>query len=261
MTHAIEKDIAAPTNAYEAVAGPQRLGMLMRIRIELRKLVDTRSSRAILLTTFVTMVIFGGGIQLLTGKPDEFSSLIQHAAVPLIYLFPAVGLLTAAGEWQHGTASWTYCLDPHRSAVLLAKHGAALLMSFAGVILMVLVCLVLGPLSGTALPGVEQAFPVVGRTVLSVVAMTLLGIGLGSALLQPVLGLAIFLIAPQLLPQLIALIPAISGLAPYVNINGVLIGILLGQHHGELMQRLSALVLWIVVPVLIGFWRNSRRSA
>lgn len=246
-----------------ATSTPVRpLTMSTRLAIELRKLVDTRSALVLLGVTAALTMFFTLAVPVMLGEALTVDRVAgELGAFPLIYLLPIVGLLTAASEWRHGTALWTYALDPHRSSVLLAKLVAVLLVTVIAALVTLALSFVGSPLSGAAVADTGDLTTVAGRLLLGLLGFALVGFGLGAALLNPALAICLFLIAPQVLPQLLSLSQTTAALVPWMDINHVLMGVLGGAPAGEPAQVISTLTLWIVIPLAIGFWRNARRSA
>lgn len=98
-------------------------------RVELRKLVDTRSGAwllaAITATTLAAIVIylFAADSQALT-----FEAFVNVTATPQGLLLPVLGIMAVTTEWTQRTALVTHALEPNRARVTFAKCVATLLL-------------------------------------------------------------------------------------------------------------------------------------
>ncbi len=232
---------------------------LIRYRIELRKLADTRSARAVLgITLGASLLALGLNVATEPWSGLTVPGLARNAAGLVASVLPLLAVLTVAGEWRQRTVGVSYALDPNRTAVLAAKCLALLTVVVAAGALTVAGAWLTVFALGGMLPGAAELPALFGWTLLALGAMTLVGVGLAAMLLNVPLAMVIYLIAPQLLPQLVAQLDPVAAAAPYLDVLGPLLGLLHGARPVNLLAFGSAVSLWIVLPLTVGVIRNAR---
>lgn len=186
------------------------------------------------------------------------AGLVRNTGGLVASALPLLAVLTVAGEWHQRTVLVSYALDPNRTAVLAAKCLALLtVMAAAGAITVAEAWLTVLALGGT-LPAPVELLLLLGWTQLALAAMTLVGVGLAAMLLSVPLAMVVYLIAPQLVPQLVAQIGPVAAAAPYLDVVGPVLGLLHGATPENPLAFGSAVLVWIVLPLTIGVLRNAR---
>ncbi|MDP3890995.1 ABC transporter permease, partial [Nocardioides sp.] len=107
------------------------------VGVELRKLVDTRAGKWLLIVmavlTALVMVI-----QLIVGLTQDitlrYADFIAGTTYSIGFLLPILAILLLTSEWGQRTAMVTFSLEPNRVKVVLAKLAAACLVAFASVV-------------------------------------------------------------------------------------------------------------------------------
>jgi ABC-2 type transport system permease protein len=253
--------LAAPIRVNTAgVHARPGLGRL--VAVELRKMVDTRAGFwlqvAMVVLTVVVVVV-----RLLVGEaPDHTFRLVLDVGMqPAAVLLPVLGILLVTSEWSQRTALITFGLVPGRSRVLGAKLLASLVLAVAmlGMSLAVVAVGVLA-LSGGDEATWADAAPLIGQSAVYLTAGTVVGVGFGAMLLASTPAIVLRFVLPTALLAVLSL-PVFSDIGPWVDIASAL-----GQMTVDVMsttqwaQLGTALVIWMVVPVLIGAWRITRRE-
>jgi ABC-2 type transport system permease protein len=97
------------------------------IKVELRKAVDTRAGRW-LLVTVALVGIAAIAITAFAGKTANhtYSNVLSNGAQFTALLLPVLGALLVTGEWSQHTALTTFTLVPKRGRVMTAKTVAAI---------------------------------------------------------------------------------------------------------------------------------------
>ena len=174
-------------------------------------------------------------------------------------MLPVVGILLVTSEWSQRTGLITFALVPVRSRVLgaklvasLALAGAMLVMSLAVVVAGVLV----------AAPGVDGTWsdvaPLIGQATVYVTAAMVIGVAFGAILLASAPAIVAYYVLPAVWVALASL-PVFDGVAPWLDpaLDGMaeeVLSLTQWAHAG------TALALWMVLPLLIGIWRITRRE-
>jgi hypothetical protein len=232
------------------------------VAVEARKLVDTRSGKALLLV-LAGLILAGVTARGAVSGP-ELQPLIIAAGIGAGALLPVLGILTVTGEWSHRTALTTFTLEPRRGRVLAAKCLPALAASVAACLLAVLAAVpataVVAAVRG--LPAVWEVDPSVllGWTAVNVLVVAE-GLALGMLLLNAPAAIVICLVSPMLWSVIGRLGTVGATLAEWFDLNTTTSPLMSGDLSGDGAVRLAVSVLvWIAVPMAAGAVRVIRRE-
>ena len=233
------------------------------VRVEMRKMADTRAGFwlqiAMVALTVVVVVV-----RLLVGDAADhtFQHVLDAGLQPAAVLLPVLGILLVTSEWTQRTGLITFTLVPVRSRVLGAKLVASLLRAVA--MLAISVAIVAAGVLVSS-PGVEgtwsDATPLIGQAAVDLMAGTVVGVALGTILLAPAPAIVLLFAVPTSLMAVLSL-PAFSDVAPWVDYASNL-----GETTVEVFsptrwaQTGTSLVIWMLLPLVIGAWRVTRREA
>lgn len=232
------------------------------VDVELRKAVDTRSGRwlliAIGLITALIMVIFWA-----VADPQErtFANFMGIAATPQGFLLPVLGILLVTSEWSQRTAMVTFALEPSRSRVIGAKTVAALVfgaLAFLAAVVLAALCTVLG--------GAEAGFDNVDAgtfgTFFLLQEFTILqGLAYGLILLNTPAAIVVFFVLPIAFSVVSNLVSWISERAAWFDLGTAQGPLFAGTADltGEQWAQLGTTTLiWIVIPFVLGWFRVLR---
>ncbi len=243
------------------------------MRVEVRKMLDTRSGFWLLLVTGLLLMLVVGIVLLVIGLNDDVRASAndwsQILTIPLSLLLPVFAILTVTSEWSQRSGLVTFSLEPHRVKVLAAKLIAVVLLVLAIVVLAVVLGAI-GNVVGAALGDYDARWNLDARTLLSTLLVQLLfflmAFALGAAILNTPGSITIFYVAGLLLPLLVYgtlyaffdwaqdVIPWIDlqfGTAPLVEPDRDLEFI-------DLARAVAVTLIWIVTPMIIGIRRVVR---
>ena len=239
-----------------------RPGIDRLVAVELRKTIDTLAGFwlqvAMVVLTVVVVVV-----RLLVGDRADhtFQSVLDAGLQPAAILLPVLGILLVTSEWSQRTGMITFALVPVRSRVLGAKLIASLLLAVA--MLVMSVAVVAGGVLAAS-PGVEgtwsDAAPLIGQSAVYLTTGMVIGVAFGAILLASTPAIVLRFALPTAWMAVVSL-PLLSGVAPWVDNARAL-----GQMTAEVMSATqwahvgTALVLWMLLPLLIGTWRITRRE-
>ncbi len=253
-----------------ATAGPalgetKQVPLSRLVQVELRKLVDTRSGRwlliaiAALTATIVTIYLFAA-------EPEEltFSDFVNVTATPQAILLPILGILTVTSEWGQRTGLVTFTLEPHRSRIVVAKFIAVLVMGTA-VIIMALGLAALGNVLGAALQDGDGSWAFGAAGVRDIFVLQLVGVVQGLAFGMLIMNSAGAIVTYFALPTVLGIL---NGTVTWFQDHGIWIDINrtsepLFNHEmdGEAWAQLSVSVLvWVVLPLVLGWFRLLHRE-
>ncbi len=92
------------------------------LRVELRKMFDTRSGFW-LMASIVILSVVATGLTIVFGDRDSlsFDDFAAAVGMPMSVILPMIAVLSVTGEWSQRTALTTFTLVPSRGRVLCAK--------------------------------------------------------------------------------------------------------------------------------------------
>jgi ABC-type transport system involved in multi-copper enzyme maturation permease subunit len=262
------------------VSGTPRTPFLRLVRVEWRKMLDTRSGFWLLASTAILIALVMTAILLIVGLTTEdvelsASDLSGIFSFPVSLLVPVFGVLIVTSEWSQRTAMVTFALEPHRLKVVLAKLVAVTALALATIAL----ALVLGSLTNVLVAAIEGYDPVwdlsAGRlfwVVVVQVAFFAMGFALGTLLLNTPGAVAVYYVVALMLPlilwpALFAIFDWARDILPWVEVNTAsapLIGgtNIIGEEvtvgATEYLQFITSASLWVLLPLTLGIWRLLR---
>jgi ABC-2 type transport system permease protein len=253
--HAIETN-AAPTGRE------RRPGLARLTRVELRKMVDTRSGfwlqMAVLALTVLAVLI-----TVLAGSDSDktFIQMLSNALQPAGILLPVVGILLVTSEWSQRTALVSFALVPQRTRLILAKVLAGVVLALAATVVALVIAVLGTALASTDVPNQwSLPFGLLLQDLVYVVTAMIIGIGFGVALQSSAPGIVLYFALPVALAA-IGSIHALNGVVDWINTAEALEPLTTEVMSGhQWAQGLVALALWIGIPMSIGLWRLTRRD-
>jgi len=234
--------------------------------IEVMKATDTRAARGL----FAAIALLGVGAVALSQASDaSLETFVSGVGIPLTVLLPVVAVLAVTGDWNGRSALATFTQTPRRLLVLTARLvaivglvlGVALVTAAAAALAFV----VLHPdlLATTDWWAVTTA---AGGVVALAVAAALTGTAVGSLLLNTPLAIVVTMLLPLTFDIAAALL--VPTAAPWIST--LAFAAWLAQPHpgwadgpGHIPgagQALTSLLLWVVLPLGLGWWRQLRRD-
>ena len=232
------------------------------VAVELRKMVDTRAGFWLQVAMVVLTVVVVVARLLVGEAPDHtFQSVLDVGMQPAAVLLPVLGILLVTSEWSQRTALITFVLVPVRLRVLGAKLIASLVLAVA-MLGMSLAVVAAGVLVSS--PGVEatwsDAAPLIGQSAVYLTAGMVIGVAWGAIWLRSAPAIVLLFALPTAWMAVVSL-PVFSGVGPWVDNAHAL-----GQMTAEVLSPTewahagTSLAIWMVLPLLIGAWRITRRE-
>ena len=243
------------------LSGSRRVPVSRLVRVELRKMADTRADLWLLIGIAALVAVVSMIFMITADQPDRtFLKLTAAAAIPQMMLLPVLGILLVTSEWTQRTALVSFTLEPVRMRVVTAKVIAALVFGLAAVI----VTLVLGS-AVTLIGGNEAAWNGAGaeaiwRLALVQEVMVLRGLAFGLVILNSAGALATYFILPTAVSLLTTAWKALHDVAPWINFDA---GILLQGvpvTNEQWAQFGVTTLIWIALPLTAGLFRVLRKE-
>jgi ABC-2 type transport system permease protein len=252
----------APPIAAHTAGVHTRPGLGRLTGVELRKMVNTRAGfwlqvATVAITALVVIVRLVGG----DAADHTFAAVLDVAVKPAAVLLPVAGILLVTSEWSQRTGMITFALVPARSRVLVAKLIASLVLALA--MLAASTGIVAAGLL-VASPGVDgtwsHAAPLIAQSAVYLGGGMLTGVAFGMVLLASAPAI-VTLFALPITWTAVASLSFFADAAPWLDTR-----LALGPMPQEVMSATqwahaaTALALWMLLPLLIGTWRITRRE-
>src|SRR4051795_11848334 len=232
------------------------------VTVELRKMLNTRAGfwlqiAMVALTAVVVIArrVFGDG------GDHTFAGVLAVGLQPAAVLLPITGILLVTSEWSQRTGMITFALVPVRSRVLGAKLFASTVLALAALVIAVAI-VAAGVL--VASPGVDGTWSdvatLIGQSAVYLTTGIVVGVAFGAVLLAS----APAIVALSALPitwTAVASLSFFADAAPWTDTR-----LALAPLHKEVLSATqwahagTALALWMVLPLVIGIWRITRRE-
>ena len=233
------------------------------VRVELRKMFDTRSGFWLIASIAITVLLATGGAS--CGRPTATSP--TRPSPPPIRLpddhHPAADRDPAVtSEWSQRTGLTTFTLVPHRSRVIIAKAISSVGIAIAAMVITFAVG-ALGNLLGAAVRGSALVWDVSVTQclyyVLGMVLSLLIGFMLGVLIRASTGAIVAYFILTFLLPTVFGLLATsqhwFHQLQPWVDIQFAQAGLfvfdqsLTGQEWAHIVVTG---ITWLLIPMLVG---------
>lgn len=230
--------------------------------VEVRKVLDTRAGRWFLAAIAALVLIAMGNYLIQADGPLVLADAFSSLGSVLRLLLPALAVLSMTGEWTQRTALTTFALVPRRGRVLVAKLVALLAITLAAVLVTAAVS-AFGIAVTSALTDQRADFsgslPGVGEVLVVVALWMLMGAGFGALLHNTAAALVAFLVLPVAVSTAVVLS---LGAEPAAWVNIVLAIKDVSDLHLDppIAPALTAITLWVVLPLLAGTVRTLRRQ-
>ncbi len=235
------------------------------VRVEVRKLVDTRAGRWLLgVTAGIAVALVVAFLVWGSAKDSSYAGLLGLAALPLSVLLPVLGIMAATAEWSQRTGLVTFALEPHRGRVVAAKALAAAVL---GVVVLVTTAaaVALARLVGSLVRGGATEWRVPGALSLGLALALLVflvqGVGFGLLFLNTPLAIAASFVLPVALSIVGGLTEGAQRVTGWVDLSLVTEPLMAGTMQGEDWAHLGTSVLvWVVLPFAVGTWRVAHKE-
>ena len=239
------------------------------VKVELRKMFNTRSGFWMLISIGVLSVIATGAV--LIFAPDSEIAYENFAAAigfPMSVILPMIAILGVTSEWSQRSGLTTFTLVPSRGRVIGAKAIATLLIGIVSMAVAFTVGAV-GNLVGSSIIGVDTVWDVslqaAGQILLGNLIGMAIGFTLGVVLRNSPAAIVGYFVVSLVLPGILALLASVrewfADLQPWIDWNYT--QVLLFENATDTAREWAMLAsttgIWILAPLVIGllFLRRS----
>jgi ABC-2 type transport system permease protein len=262
MTALLTTSAPAPAPPRTEVRAIEPIPFTRLLRVELRKMFDTRAGSWMLAGIVITATLATAAV--VAFAPDEeltYGSFGAAVGVPMAVILPILAILSVTGEWSQRGGLTTFTLVPHRHRVIAAKALGSVLVGVAAIPIAFAVG-ALGNLVGPAIAGTEpvwdMTFTMFWQITLGNVIGLLMGFTLGVLLRSSAAAVVTYFVYAFVLPPLTGLLAATQewfrDVRGWVDLNFAQ-GQLFNDHAltGTQWTHLGVTSLvWLVVPLTVG---------
>jgi ABC-2 type transport system permease protein len=236
------------------------------LRVELRKLVDTRAGFWLLATigiiTVVVVLVF-----LFVAEADQLTYLnfVGATATPQSLLLPVLGILAVTSEWSQRTGLVTFTLEPSRARIAVAKLLAVVLVGLLAVVVALCVA-ALGNVAGMVLADGAGSWNFEPANVRDFFILQLIGVvqgfAFGMLLMNTAAAIVLYYVVPIAWSVLFSMVGALKDVAPWLDLNTAIAPAFEQQtFHGDDWRHIAvAGSIWVLVPFALGLARLLRRE-
>ncbi|MGD9959378.1 ABC transporter permease [Nocardioides sp.] len=259
----------SPDTTAPAPRGVRPISTTRLVRVELRKMFNTRSGFWMLVSIGVLSVIATGAV--ITFAPDSdvtYESFATAIGFPMSVILPMIAILAVTSEWSQRSGLTTFTLVPSRGRVIGAKAIATVLVGLGSMAVAFAVGAV-GNLAGSSLAGVDTVWDVSLSTAPQIVLGNVVGMAIGFTLgvvlrnsAAAIVGyFVVSLVMPGILVLLAQVRPWFEDLQPWIDWNYTQVELFDGATNTveEWAMLGSTTMIWIVIPLVVGllFLRRS----
>jgi len=241
------------------------------VRTELRKTYDTRSGLWLLISIAVVtalVMVIQVSVALAQDLEVGFNDFLTSTSFSIGFLLPVLGILLLTSEWSQRTAMVSFSLEPRRTLVIVAKLVVGILYAVAAVA----VTLVLATICTAVFDALSDIpanwdFTVKQTSfflLLQVIGM-LTGFAFAALLLNSPAAIVLYFAYSFILPTIFGIGAELIGwfhdIQPWIDFNNAQVPLFDtdGSVSGQEWAHLAVSgVIWLVIPLVIGFWRVLR---
>lgn len=238
-------------------------------KVELRKALDTRAGRWLVIAILALVVLVEVIYSFAAHEGDkDFQDYLQIPGAIFGYFLPIIIIMLTTSEASQRNGLVTFTLEPKRWRVVGAKFLAGIVLA-VGVMIGGLVIAFLGTLLG-AVTGGDPSWGLDRGIILNALLLSnLIGIFVGFALAMLIMNTPGAIVAyfayTLILPTAVAILSSISDgfdkLAPWIEFNTAQSPLISGDYSptGEQWaQILTSGIIWLVIPLAVGIRRLMR---
>lgn len=233
------------------------------VKVELRKMFDTRSGFWLLASIGIIAVLATIGVILFL-PDDDFGYGVFGTAigVPFTILLPIVAILSVTGEWSQRTGLITFTLLPHRDQVIWAKAIAAVIVAVTSMVFSFAVG-ALGNIVGSAIAGVDTRWDVPFTDMLCITLANVLGLLVGfmlGVLIRNSSGAIVgYFVYAFIIPIIFGFLTGtqdwFAKIQPWIDFSDAQTPLYDGGPSGEQWAQIGTSgLIWFIIPMIFGVW-------
>ena len=239
------------------------------VRVELRKMFDTRSGFWMLVSIGVLSVVATGAVLIFAPESEiAYENLVAAIGLPMSVILPMIAILGVTSEWSQRSGLTTFTLVPSRGRVIGAKAFATFVI---GVVSMAVAFAVgaVGNLLGSTIMGLDTVWDVslafAAQILLGDLVGMAIGFTLGVVLRNSAAAIVGYFVVSLVLPGILSLLAQVrswfADVQPWIDWNYTQVALFENDTDTsrEWAMLASTTVIWIALPLVIGllFLRRS----
>ncbi len=262
--------VAAPPPALQLdVSGTARVPLTRLVKVEMRKALDTRAGRWLVIGILALVVVIEVIYAFAANDADkDLQDFIQIPGAVLGYFLPIVVIMLVTSEASQRNGLVTFTLEPRRSRMVLAKFLAGIALAITVMVLAIALAL-LGTAFGIV-TGSDPSWSLDGNLMFSALFLsTMIGIFVGFALATLIMNTAGAIVAyfayTLILPTAVGILGFLSesfeDFAPWIEFNTAQTPLISSPYSPtgeEWAQIATSGTIWLLIPLAIGIWRLLR---
>lgn len=239
------------------------------IRVELRKLIDTRAGMWLLISIGILSALVMIILIWVLAANDEtatFEDFVGAMSTPMGILLPVLGIMSVTSEWGQRTGLVTFTLEPRRSRIVVAKLVSAVVVAVIALIVSValgaLGNVLLGIISGDDMVWNVSFLQMSGFLLLHVIGLAT-GFAFGTLFMNTAAAIVLFFVYSFVLPGLFAagaaLMDWFKDLQPWIDFADAQTPLFEATMTGKDWAEFGVSgLIWFVLPLAVGIWRLLR---
>ncbi len=262
----------ATTPGLIDITGSRRVPFSRLVKVELRKMFDTRAGLWLGLITALLIVLAMAITLLVVGLDDDiaitatgFSAIMS---IPVSLLFPVLAIVIVTSEWGQRTSLVTFTLEAHRGRIVLAKLVTVVTLAVL-TILVAIVAGAVGNLLAGAITGNDVVWDIEAGTFSWVLAQQMLyfvmAFAFGMVFLNSPGAISVYYIVALLLPMMVygvlySIFTWAQDIIPWVDLSYATMPFLNGEPTDGMdwVRVLVTATVWVAAPLALGTWRVLR---
>ena len=231
------------------------------VRVELRKMFDTRSGFWLIASIGITGLIATVATIAFAPEADlTYYTFAKAIGFPITVILPMVALLSITSEWSQRSGLTTFTYVPNRRLVVGAKTLSSIAVAVGSMVFAFAIGAV-GTVVGSAVAGVPEVWDVSVAHALTIVlgnlTCLLTGTMLGMLLRSSSGGLVTYFVITLLVPTMSGLLATsqqwFADLRPWVDLKYAQSFLFDGMQTGAQWAHIvSAVAIWILLPGILG---------
>ena len=247
------------TSPAAALAGRPGVPFARTLQAEVRKMVDTRAGRwMVIAMAALTVLILASFVLWGPAEDATFANLLQVSTLPLAILLPVIGIMAATAEWTQRTGLVTFTLEPRRGRVVLAKALGALALGLV-VLAVAFGAAAVANLAGDGAWDLDAAAG--GGLTLALLVYVLQGVAFGLLFLNTPVAIVLVLVLPTAWSIVTQVFSSLSDVGAWLDLDQVTRPLFAGEMGGQDWAQLGTAVgVWVLLPLAVGTWRVLTRE-
>ena len=250
------------------VSGVEPIPFTRLVRLELRKMVDTRAGLWLMISTALiclAVVVIALLVGWRTHSQLSFDNFMFAVSIPMSIFLPVLGIMAVTAEFTQRTALVSFTQTPSRMRLIWAKFAASVCVALVAVALGMVIAaasaIVSGWIAGDPTEWGFRSGQILGYFLGDLLAMAT-GFAFGTLFINTAVSIVLYFVYIFVLPPIFGLAMMLEWfrkLSPWIDFNSAQLPLLQWQMSGSDWAHLAVSgSIWLLLPLVLGMWRVSR---